>query len=77
MTVEHHLLAAQKCVDTTLELLEVLPETDATIKMRELLEYQFDVLSCLINDRHFGSDGLDAIIQDCHTIINGIDKLGE
>ncbi len=70
--VDHHLLAAQKCVDTSLELIEILPETDAVVKMRQLLEYQYDILDCLINHRHFGSDALDLIIQDCQTIIKHI-----
>jgi hypothetical protein len=75
--VDHHLLAAQKCVDASLELLECLPETDTIHKMRELLEYQFDIVACLLQQRHFGSDGLDSIIQICHNVTNQIDNVGD
>ena len=71
--IEHHILAIVSCCSSCLALLSTQPETDAIMELRELLEYQFDILDCIIQDRHFGSDGLDAVIEQCNEIINQVE----
>ncbi len=68
--IEHHILAIVSCCSSCLELLSTQPETDTVLEMKELLEYQFDILDCIIQDRHFGSDGLDVVIEQCNNIVN-------
>ncbi len=68
-SADHHVLAIWSVTNACLELLTTQPETDANIELRELLEYQFDILDCVMNARHFGSDSLDVVIADCHKVL--------
>ncbi len=66
--VDHHSLAILQCCSACLELLSTQPPTDAVCELRGLLESQFDIISCTIHNRHFGSDELDAVIEQCEEV---------
>ena len=75
--IDHHSLAMIQCCTAALELLSTQPDTDAICELRELLEYLFDVLDCTIHNRHFGSDGLDVIIEQCEHVCNQVKEFEE
>lgn len=70
--INHHTLAVLSCNTASLELLSTQPETDAICELRDLLEAQFDVLDAMMHNRHFGSDSLDAVIEECNCVINQV-----
>jgi hypothetical protein len=70
--IDHHTLAIWSVTNASLELISTQPETDAMVELRELLEYQFDILDCIMHSRHFGSDSLDAVIEDCNKVLNQV-----
>jgi len=71
---EHHLIASLSVSTACLQLLGVMPETDQVLEMRTLLEDQFEIIECLTQSRHFGSDALDHVIQDCHNVLEQISE---
>lgn len=75
--IERHTLAILSCNTAALDLLTTQPPTDAICELRDLLEAQFDVIDCTIHDRHFGSDSLDSLIEQCHCVINQVKEFGE
>jgi hypothetical protein len=75
--VEHHTLALLSCNTAALELLSTQPETDAICELRDLLEAQFDIIDCIIQNRHFGSDGLDSVIEQCNSIVAQVKEFEE
>ncbi len=70
--IDHHTLAILSCNTASLELISTQPETDAMLELRDLLEAQFDVIDCTVHSRHFGSDSLDSLIQQCHNVVNQV-----
>ncbi len=75
MNVDHHVLALLSITHANIELLATLPDTDIIKELREINEDQFDILQCIIHNRHYGSDDLDNIIQDCQTVISQAKEL--
>ena len=73
--IDHHLLALYSCVNASIELLQTQPETDVVVEMRNLLDAAFDIIDCISNCRHFGSDNLDMIIRDSDKILMQIQEL--
>lgn len=74
-SLDHHSLAIWSCCNACLELITTQPETDAILELRDLLEYQYDIIDCVLNHRHFGSDGLDYVIHDCHKVLNQVREM--
>jgi hypothetical protein len=72
---DHHILAIWSVTNACLELLSTQPATDAVLELRDLLEAQFDIIDCILHHRHFGSDGLDSVIQECHNVLNHVKSL--
>lgn len=74
MTVhtDHHVIAVFSCAMASLELISTQPETDVICELRDILELQFDVLDCIIHSRHYGSDGLDDIIEKCNSVVTQV-----
>ncbi len=70
--LDHHNLAILSCCSSALELLSTQPSSDAVCELRELLEAQFDIVNCVIQDRHYGSDELDSVIEFCHDVANQV-----
>ena len=64
----HHHVALLNIANASLQLISLLPETDAVTELAEILEELFDIVDCMISDRHFGSDGLDFVIRKCGEI---------
>ncbi len=75
--VDHHLLTLYATVNASLELLHTQPETDVIIELRNLLEASFDIIDCMNNFRHYGSDSLDIVIRDCDKILMQIQEMEE
>lgn len=73
--IDHHHLALISCATAALDLLSTQPETDVICEICALLEMQLEVINCVINSRHFGSDALDEIIQKATAIIEQVEKL--
>jgi len=73
--IDHHTLAIYSVTEACLQLLDTQPDTDAIVEMRDLLESQFDIIDCLLNNRHFGSDGLDVVIQDCNNVLAQVKEM--
>ena len=74
---DHHILAIWSVTNACLELISTQPETDAVLELRDLLEAQYDIIDCILHHRHFGSDGLDSIIEQCHTVLNQVREFEE
>jgi len=72
---EHHLIAALSIANASLQMLNMMPETDAILDLRENMQDLFDIVECLIQARHFGSDQLDCIIQECDKVVEQIDQI--
>lgn len=70
--LDHHNLAILSCCTSALELLSTQPETDTICELRDLLESQYDIIHCIISDRHYGSDDLDDIIHQCNNIMTQV-----
>jgi hypothetical protein len=49
-------------------LLELHPETDAIVDLKNILDEQFGIIDCMVNHRHYGSDQLDFVIKKCQEI---------
>lgn len=75
--IEHHMLGLLSTTNTSLEMLHILPKTDAMMELREIIEYQYDIINCIIHQRHFGSDNLDEVIKTCSQIIEQIQEMEE
>lgn len=75
--IEHHTQAIVTICNACLELLETQPDTDVITELKQLLESQFDILDCILQDRHFGSDQLDSVINDCARICAQIKQIEE
>ncbi len=75
--VEHHTLALLSCNTASLELLSTQPPTDAICELRDLLESQFDIIDCIIQNRHYGSDELDCVIGLCNEIVAQVKEFEE
>lgn len=75
--IDHHTLAILSCNTASLELLSTQPPTDAICELRDLLEAQYDILDDIIHNRHFGSDGLDSVIEECNNIVNQVREFEE
>ena len=75
--IDHHTLAIFSCNTASLELLSTQPETDTMCEMRDLLEAQFDILDCVTHNRHFGSDNLDSVIEQCNCVVNQVKEFEE
>jgi len=75
--VEHHLLALLSTTNTALEMIHLLPSTDTIIDLKEVIECQYDILNCIINQQHYGSRNLDSIIKTCGNIIEQIQEMEE
>lgn len=72
---DHHMLSIVTCNIASQSLLSTQPETDVICELRELLDTQFDIIDCMNNDRHFGSDELDSIIEQCSIICAQVKEL--
>lgn len=77
MMIEHHIFALMTATSTSLELLSTQPDTDTVVELKEITESMFDILSCIISSRHYGSDQLDEIIDTCKNISSQVKKLDE
>ena len=72
---EHHILTILQICSACLDLVATQPKTDVNLEINKLLEYQFDIIDCLVTGRHFGSDHLDAVIRDCHNLMAHIEEM--
>ncbi len=79
MTVytDHHIITVFSCAMASLELISTQPETDVICELRDILESQFDILECVIQSRHYGSDGLDHIIEKCNAVVTQVREFEE
>jgi len=75
MDITHHAEAIAAISAACLDLIEKLPDTDIVREIKGLLEEQFDIIDCLGQTRHFGSDSLDWVIQKCNNIITPTEDL--
>jgi len=74
-SLDHHFLAVHSITNAALELLHTQPDTDAICELRSILEAQFDIIDCVLQNRHYGSDGLDDIIQNCKNVLNQVKEM--
>ncbi len=75
--IDHHILTIFSVCNASIELISTLPDTDTVSELRDLLEYQFDVIDCIIHERHYGSDALDSIIEMCQSILKQVKEFEE
>lgn len=75
MIAEHHLVTVYAITNAVIDLLSTQPESDIILEAQSLMESQFDILHCMVNHRHYGSDGLDSIIHDCTTVVEQVEEL--
>ncbi len=73
--VDHHQLAILSCATACLDLLSTQAETDIICELYGLVELQIEVVNCMINSRHFGSDALDDIIQKATAVMQQVEEL--
>lgn len=61
--IEPHFFSVIKACESACELLEILPQEDIVLDLIDLLNMQYDVLSHMIEDKHFGSNNLEIFIN--------------
>jgi hypothetical protein len=66
--IDHHLLTTFSICNTCLDLLEIHPETDAIVDLKNLMLEQYEIIDCMIHSKHYGTDQLDFVIKKCQEI---------
>jgi len=61
--VENHLFSILCSITACREILDLLPEKDMVDEMKFLTEKAEDILICVIEKKHYGTDSLDWFMQ--------------
>ncbi|CAB4126810.1 hypothetical protein UFOVP80_59 [uncultured Caudovirales phage] len=56
--LDPHLVAVLGANQTALNVLSLLPESDMIDELYEVLEKQFEVMLCVFEDKHYGTNNL-------------------
>ena len=72
ISVDPHVFMIFLASETAMQMLSVMPDTDFNVELREILTIQNEILLCVIEKKHFGSDALeetgDFLIKKCESI---------
>jgi len=68
--VDHHVYTLIQSAKAMAVLMCNLPETDHVLETKTLLELHNEILLCLLEEKHFGTDNLNKVITHSETIIN-------
>ena len=71
--LEPHFQAISEVSRCALMITEALPETDTTLELVHLLTMQADILTDLIEGKHFGSRALEQITTYCQQTCNDLE----
>lgn len=73
--IDSHLFALYIGTNAACEILDLLPETDLTQELSEIINIQFSIISNIISHRHFGNDNLDDFIKHCEHLIDQVERV--
>jgi len=73
--IDSHLFALYVGTNAACELIDLLPETDLTEELSEILNIQFSIISNIMHHRHFGNDNLDEFIKHCENVIEQVERV--
>lgn len=61
--IEPHFFAIIRASETACDLLDVLPDNDLVMELRQLMNTQWDLICHVISHKHYGSHGIEDFID--------------
>jgi hypothetical protein len=61
--VENHLFSLLCSLTACEEILDILPDKDMVDELKFLIDHSQEILMCVIEEKHFGTDNLDWFMQ--------------
>jgi len=80
MNVEPHFMCAFLAANTAMQLIDILPESDLIEDLRGIILIQFDILSHMMEGKHYGTNKLNDFmlcLQELKAQIHRIRGVGE
>lgn len=75
--VESHFVAALLASSAACEILEILPENDLVLELKNLMEIQYDLFCHIIEGKHYGTDNLQYFIEYAEDISHQVIRIRE
>ncbi len=75
--IESHFVAALLASSAACEILDILPENDLVLELKNLMEIQYDLFCHIIEGKHYGSDNLKYFIEYTEDVTDQIIRIRE
>lgn len=73
--LEPHIFAVMCASSSCAELIELLPGGDIRDEMEKLLITQYQILTHILEDKHYGTDRLEEFIEYNRNLFESLEKL--
>lgn len=73
--IDSHFFAVVCACNASCEILDILPSNDLVEELRDLLHVQHDILTHMIESKHYGSDNINEFIEYTTEIVGEVDRL--
>lgn len=75
--IEPHLLASFLASEAACDVIDLLPDVDLVEQLKNLIYIQNDLLACIIDHKHYGTDNITNFIEFIHNVRDEISQIGE
>jgi hypothetical protein len=75
--IDSHFLAAFLASQTAASLLELLPETDLIVELRNLIYVQYELFVHMLEGKHYGTNDLNEFMDFCRETTEESKRLKE
>lgn len=75
--IEPHFMAITESARAALIISEKLPDTDAVLELRSILSMQCEILTDVIDGKHFGSRALEQFTTYCQQTCNEMERYND
>lgn len=73
--MEPHFLAAYLASETACSVLEIMPDTDLVEELRNLIYIQNELMSHLIEGKHYGTDNITSFVEFTQEVKQEISRI--
>lgn len=75
--IEPHFLASYLACESACALLDIMPNTDLVEELRNLIYIQHDLMTHIIEGKHYGSDNISEFVQFTQQVKDEVARLRE